>query len=144
MKAKWPLRAATCAGALTALRSSETARRSQQPLPKAAVTVKSRPGVPPGKSKAWPGKQVREMLIEAVEKRVGTVESVHSGHKLEFLSNNGGAYIATQTRQMARALGLKPINTPVCSPQSNGMAESFVNTFRRDYLSRMDLSNAPA
>ncbi len=40
-------------------------------------------------------------------------------------------------------LGLKPINTPVCSPQSNGMAESFVNTFRRDYLSRMDLSDAP-
>ncbi|MXN28740.1 integrase core domain-containing protein, partial [Delftia sp. CH05] len=42
----------------------------------------------------------------------------------------------------ARALGLKPINTPVCSPQSNGMAESFVNTFKRDYVARMDLSDA--
>ncbi|WP_165953976.1 integrase core domain-containing protein, partial [Pseudomonas aeruginosa] len=39
-------------------------------------------------------------------------------------------------------LGLKPINTPVCSPQSNGMAESFVNTFKRDYVARMDLSDA--
>ena len=76
------------------------------------------------------------MLIEAVEKRFGTVESVPWGHTLEFLSDNGGAYIAAQTRQMAKALGLKPINTPVCSPQS------FVNTFRRDYVSRMDLSDA--
>ena len=79
-----------------------------------------------------PGEPVREMLIEAVEKRFGTVESVPSGHTLEFLSDNGGAYIAVQTRQIARQLGLKPVTTPVCSPQSNGMAESFVNTFRRD------------
>lgn len=82
--------------------------------------------------KGLPGEPVREMLIEAVEKRFGSVESVPRGHTLEFLSDNGGAYIAAQTRQMARSLGLKPINTPVCSPQSNGMAESFVNTFRRD------------
>jgi putative transposase len=98
--------------------------------------------------RAWPGKglpgePVREMLIEAVEKRFGDVEAIPPQHTLEFLSDNGGAYIAEDTRRIARSLGLKPINTPVCSPQSNGMAESFVNTFRRDYLSRMDLSNAP-
>ena len=52
------------------------------------------------------------------------------------------AYIAQDTRQIARALGLTPIRTPVCSPQSNGIAESFVNTFRRDYVSRMDLTDA--
>jgi transposase InsO family protein len=83
------------------------------------------------------------MLIEAVEKRFGAVEAVPEGHMLEFLSDNGGAYVAHDTRRIARSLGLKPINTPVCSPQSNGIAESFVNTFRRDYLSRMDLSDAP-
>ena len=92
--------------------------------------------------KGLPGEPVREMLIEAVEKRFGTVEAVPPGHTLEFLSDNGGAYIAHDTRRIARALGLTPINTPVCSPQSNGMAESFVNTFRRDYESRMDLSDA--
>ncbi|GAO23259.1 integrase, catalytic region [Alicycliphilus sp. B1] len=27
----------------------------------------------------------------------------------------------------------------MCSPQSNGLAESFVNTFKRDYMSREDL-----
>ena len=93
--------------------------------------------------KGLPGEPVREMLIEAVEKRFGTVDSVPAGHVLEFLSDNGGAYIAHDTRRIARSLGLTPINTPVCSPQSNGMAESFVNTFRRDYQSRMDLSDAP-
>ena len=93
--------------------------------------------------KGLPGEPVREMLIEAVEKRFGTVDSVPAGHVLEFLSDNGGAYIAHDTRRIARSLGLTPINTPVCSPQSNGMAESFVNTFRRDYQIRMDLSDAP-
>jgi putative transposase len=92
--------------------------------------------------KGLPGELVRDMLIEAVEKRFGAVEALPAGHKLEFLSDNGGAYIAHETRRVARLLGLTPVNTPVCSPQSNGMAESFVNTFRRDYLSRMDLADA--
>ena len=92
--------------------------------------------------KGLPGEPVREMLIEAVEKRFGHVEGVPETHVLEFLSDNGGAYIAAETRQIARQLGLKPVNTPVCSPQSNGMAESFVNTFKRDYVSRMDLADA--
>ena len=92
--------------------------------------------------KGLPGEPVREMLIEAVKKRFGDVENIPANHMLEFLSDNGSAYIATQTRQMARSLVLKPINTPVCSPQSNGMAESNARTFWRDYLSRMDLSDA--
>ena len=62
--------------------------------------------------------------------------------ELEFLTDNGSAYIAHETRGIAKSLGLKPINTPVCSPQSNGMAESFVNTFKRDYVARMDLRDA--
>jgi transposase InsO family protein len=93
--------------------------------------------------KGLPGEPVREMLIEAVERRFGSVEAIPTGHELEFLSDNGGAYIAADTRSVARQLGLKPINTPVCSPQSNGMAESFVNTFKRDYVSRMDVIDAP-
>jgi len=82
------------------------------------------------------------MLIEAVERCFGTVEAVPADHALEFLSDNGGAYMAAETQALTRALGLKPINTPVCSPQSNGMAESFVNTFKRDYVARMDLRDS--
>lgn len=95
--------------------------------------------------RAWsgrglPGEPVREMLIEAVETRFGTVEACSS--KLQFLSDNGGAYRAHETHAVARQLGITPIHTPVCSPQSNGMAESFVNTFKRDYVSQMDRSTA--
>ncbi len=93
--------------------------------------------------KGLPGEPVRDMLVEAVELRFGTVETMPQGFDLEFLTDNGSAYIAHETRRIAKSLGLKPINTPVCSPQSNGMAESFVNTFKRDYISRMDLRDAP-
>lgn len=46
--------------------------------------------------KGLPGEPVREMLIEAVERRFGTVEAVPAGQELELLSDNGGAYIATE------------------------------------------------
>lgn len=95
--------------------------------------------------RAWtgrglPGEPVREMLIEAVEARFGNVEACLA--PLQFLSDNGGAYRAHETHAVARQLGLTPIHTPVCSPQSNGMAESFVNTLKRDYVSQMDRSTA--
>jgi putative transposase len=54
---------------------------------------------------------------------------------MEFLSDNGGAYRAHETHALAREMGIEPIHTPVCSPQSNGIAESFVDTFKRDYVS---------
>jgi putative transposase len=37
---------------------------------------------------------------------------------------------------------LAPITTPVASPEPNGTAEAFVNTFKRDYVARGDLSSA--
>ncbi|VWC52525.1 transposase [Burkholderia lata] len=40
------------------------------------------------------------------------------------------------------AIGLKPLTTPVCSPQSNGMAESFVKTMKRDYVAFMPTPDA--
>jgi putative transposase len=73
---------------------------------------------------------VREVLIEAVEKRFGSVETVPVDHRLEILSENGRAFITADTQAVARSQGLKPINKPVCSPQSIGMTESFFNTFK--------------
>jgi transposase InsO family protein len=96
------------------------------------------------RGKGLPGEPVREMLIEAVEKRFGTVEAIPPQHTLEFLSDNGGAYIAEDTRRIARSLGLKPINTPVCSPQSNGATTSvaWISAMRqRSLLSFLPRSN---
>lgn len=81
------------------------------------------------------------MLIDAVERRFASVEGLPS-QRLGFLTDNGSTYIAADARRIATSLGLELINTPLCSPQSNGMAQNFVNTFWRDYLRRMDLTDA--
>jgi transposase InsO family protein len=46
----------------------------------------------------------------------------------------GSGYIAADTKALAREIGLEPRTTPVRSPQSNGMAEAFVRTMKRDYV----------
>lgn len=71
-------------------------------------------------------------MIQAIEYRFGASQT--APHGVEWLSDNGACYIASNTRSFARTLGLKPITTPVQSPQSNGMAERFVKTFKRDYI----------
>jgi transposase InsO family protein len=42
----------------------------------------------------------------------------------------------------AHALGLVPITTPAYSPESNGLAEAFVHTFKRDYVLGAELRDA--
>ncbi len=50
--------------------------------------------------------------------------------------------IAGNTRSFARDIGLEPITTPIESPQSNGMAEAFVRTIKRDYAHVSSRPNA--
>jgi len=76
------------------------------------------------------GSDVRDMMLEAVEKRFG---ACRAPEQIEILSDNGSAYTAKDMRVFAAQIGLKACFTPVASPQSNGMAESFVKTFKRDY-----------
>jgi len=53
-----------------------------------------------------------------------------------------GFYIARPTRTFAQALGFHICTTPIRSPQSNGMAEAFVKTFKRDYVYLNDVPDA--
>ena len=39
-------------------------------------------------------------------------------------------------------MNLKPVTTPIESPQSNGMAEAFVRTIKRDYARFANRSDA--
>lgn len=80
------------------------------------------------------GDDVRDVMLEAVERRFG---QTLPPAPIQWLSDNGSAYTAEQTRAFAREIGLLPLTTPVCSPQSNGMAESFVKTMKRDYIANM-------
>src|SRR6516165_12831566 len=70
-------------------------------------------------------------MIESVERRFGLVSRLPV--PIEWLSDNGSPYTASETRKLAREIGLLPCTTPIESPQSNGMAEAFVKTFKRDY-----------
>jgi putative transposase len=72
-----------------------------------------------------------DLMIESVERRFGLVNQVPI--PIEWLSDNGSPYTARETRRMARDIGLRPCTTPIESPQSNGMAEAFVKTLKRDY-----------
>jgi putative transposase len=78
------------------------------------------------------GELVRDVMVETMCKRFGEVAGLPS--PAEWLSDNGSGYIARETRGFAQDIGLVPCRTPYRSPQSNGMAESFVKTFKRDYV----------
>ena len=71
-------------------------------------------------------------MVAAVEYRFGQVNRLPV--TIEWLSDNGSCYVASDTRSFARDIGLEPRTTPLESPQSNGMAEAFVRTIKRDYV----------
>ncbi|NZB52684.1 IS3 family transposase [Escherichia coli] len=77
---------------------------------------------------------VQDVMLGAVERRFGNELPASS---VEWLTDNGSCYRANETRQFARMLGLEPKSTAVRSPESNGIAESFVKTIKRDYISVM-------
>jgi putative transposase len=77
------------------------------------------------------GSMVRDLMLETVERRFGALQVPHA---VEWLSDNGSPYTAAETLNFAAALGLVPCFTPVQSPESNGIAEAFVKTFKRDYV----------
>ena len=77
------------------------------------------------------GETIRDLMIGCVESRFGTFKAPH---QVQWLSDNGSIFTAARTLQTATALGLLPCFTPVESPESNGMAEAFVRTFKRDYV----------
>ena len=95
--------------------------------------------VPASEFRAWegkglPGEPVREMLIEAVEKRFGAVETVPAGHFLQFLSDSGSAYIAHETRRIARAAAAARPADPNVADQSVAEIRSSGRAFAPDQL----------
>jgi transposase InsO family protein len=77
------------------------------------------------------GEMIRDMMVRRVEQRFG---AVRAPHPVQWLSDNGSIFAAHRTLEIALALNLALCFTPVESPESNGMAEAFVKTFKRDYV----------
>jgi putative transposase len=85
---------------------------------------------------------VQDALATAFERRF-------PGHQvpatsIEWLTDNGGIFVADSTQNFAEGLGLIPCQTPAYSPESNGMSESFVKRFKQDYVYLNDLSDSEA
>lgn len=91
-------------------------------------------------SKGIDGQMVRDLMAETVESRFGTVTALP--HRIQWLTDNGPGYVAHDTVEFGRALGFEVCTTAPYSPESNGMAEAFVKTFKRDYVAYGDLSTA--
>jgi putative transposase len=85
------------------------------------------------------GEMIRDLMVECVETRFAAPRAPHS---VQWLADNGSAYAAAKTIDMAIALNREPCFTPVESPESNGVAEAFVKTFKRDYVRVRPLPNA--
>jgi putative transposase len=76
------------------------------------------------------GEMVQDLMVTCVEHRFGTTRTTSA---VEWLADNGSAYTAKATLDTATALGLRLAFTPPRSPESNGIAEAFVKTLKRDY-----------
>jgi len=87
------------------------------------------------------GEHVRDMMVQAVDHRFGA-ETRKLSSAIEWLSDNGSIYTSDETRAFGAGIGFVMCTTPPYSPESNGMAESFVKSFKRDYVYLADLWTA--
>jgi putative transposase len=87
------------------------------------------------------GGDIRLLLDRSLWGRFGEA-SLKAPITIQWLNDNDGIYTSLETTLYAEELGFKPIRTPAYSPESNGMAEAFVNTIKRDYVGGGDLSDA--
>jgi putative transposase len=87
------------------------------------------------------GEHIRDLMAMTIEARFGTW-TTKVPHPIEWLSDNGPPYTAHETRAFGAASGLRVCTTPAYSPESNGMAEAFVKTFKRDYVYLAELHDA--
>ena len=87
------------------------------------------------------GRDIRTLMDKALWARFGETVST-APHAIQWLSDNGPQYTATASVLYAHELGLVPITTPSSSPESNGLAEGFVRTFKRDYVNVHELQDA--
>jgi transposase InsO family protein len=87
------------------------------------------------------GADIRTLMDKALWARFGET-MLKAPHAVQWLSDNGPQYTATASVLYAHELGLVPITTPSYSPRSNGLAEAFVRTFKRDYVDGAELRDA--
>lgn len=91
-------------------------------------------------TKGIDGEMIRDLMTECMQYRFGPVN--HLPSTIQWLSDNGPCYVARRTVTFGRELGFEVCTTRPYNPESNGMAEAFVKTIKRDYVWFGDLSCA--
>ena len=86
-----------------------------------------------------PSEELQEMVREAVFGRFGTKKE--KAQNIEFLSDNGLEYACRKLRKVLQDFGMVVCRTPRCSPESNGLAEAFFGSFKRDYVNQGELES---
>lgn len=86
------------------------------------------------------GAAIRDLMVDCLEARFGKIKKLP--YKVQWLSDNGPQYTSHDTVHFGRSIGLDVRTTPSYSPESNGMAEALVKTFKRDYVWFGDLKDA--
>jgi len=74
------------------------------------------------------GSMVRDLMIESAKYRFGKLNRLP--HAIQWLSDNSSCYTAHETVKFGRTLGFEICTTPSYSPESNGLAEAFVKSFK--------------
>ena len=91
-------------------------------------------------NKGIDGEMIRDLMVSTMQHRFGNIDTLP--HSIQWLSDNGPCYVARETVIFGKSIGLEICTTRPYSPESNGMAEAFVKTFKRDYVWLGDLSSA--
>lgn len=82
---------------------------------------------------------IQELMINTVDKRFNKDKAPR---RIQWLSDRGAIYRALDTRRLGKRIGLYSCFTAPYSPESNGMAEPFVKTIKRDYVYVSDCFDA--
>jgi transposase InsO family protein len=85
---------------------------------------------------------VCDLMAQTMYHRFGEVEQLPNN--IQWLTDNGPCYVAKKSILFGKSIGLTICTTRPYNPESNGMAEAFVKTFKRDYVWLGDLSDAEA
>lgn len=92
-----------------------------------------------GKETPLVKEDIKGLMLSSVEYRF---KKSSTDTRIQWLSDRGSIYRSPYTIQFAKRLGLISCFTAPNSPQSNGMAEAFVNTIKRDYVYISDCHDA--
>ena len=90
-------------------------------------------------ARRMPSEELQELVREAVFRRFGAEKE--KAQNIEFLSDNGPEYACRKLRKVLQDFGMVVCRTPRCSPESNGLAEAFFGSFKRDYVNQGELES---